>query len=60
MVKTDGPYLLPRDLPVKPSSRRNEPKYLPHIVEVISKIMNQPFEAVAAASTANALRFFNF
>lgn len=60
MVETDGPYLLPRDLPVKPSSRRNEPKYLPHIVEAISKLMNQPVEAVAAASTANALRFFNF
>ncbi|MDA3135435.1 3'-5' ssDNA/RNA exonuclease TatD [Atlantibacter subterranea] len=30
--ETDAPWLLPRDLPVKPSSRRNEPGYLPHII----------------------------
>lgn len=60
MVETDGPYLLPRDLPDKPSSRRNEPRHLPHIVEKISRILNQPYQAVARASTDNALRFFNF
>ena len=34
MVETDAPYLMPRDLQPKPSHRRNEPKYLPHIVKV--------------------------
>ena len=60
MVETDGPYLLPRDLPTKPSSRRNEPKYLRHIVETISRIMERPAAAVATASTINARRFFGF
>lgn len=32
LFETDAPWLLPRDLPVKPSSRRNEPCYLPHII----------------------------
>ncbi|XNM45846.1 TatD family hydrolase [Escherichia coli] len=29
LIETDAPYLLPRDLTPKPSSRRNEPAHLP-------------------------------
>lgn len=29
LIETDAPYLLPRDLTPKPTSRRNEPAYLP-------------------------------
>ena len=36
LVETDAPYLLPRDLRPKPAHRRNEPKYLPHVVKVIA------------------------
>jgi len=60
MVETDAPYLLPRDLSPKPSHRRNEPKYLPHIVKVIAACRGEPFATVAAASTRNALKFFGF
>jgi TatD DNase family protein len=60
MVETDAPYLLPRDLSPRPSHRRNEPKYLPHIVKVIAACRGEPFAAVAAASTRNALEFFGF
>jgi TatD DNase family protein len=60
MVETDAPYLLPRDLHPKPSHRRNEPKYLPHIVKVIAACRGEPFTDVAAASTRNALQFFGF
>lgn len=60
MVETDAPYLLPRDLKPKPSHRRNEPKYLPHIVKVIAACRGEPFADVAAASTRNALEFFGF
>jgi TatD DNase family protein len=60
MVETDAPYLLPRDLSPKPSHRRNEPKYLPHIVKVIAACRGEPFAGVAAASTRNALQFFGF
>ncbi|VEA09904.1 DNase TatD [Salmonella enterica subsp. enterica serovar Sanjuan] len=36
LIETDAPYLLPRDLTPKPTSRRNEPAYLPHILERIA------------------------
>lgn len=35
LIETDAPYLLPRDLTPKPSSRRNEPAHLPHICNVL-------------------------
>ena len=60
LVETDAPYLLPRDLQPKPSHRRNEPKFLPHITRVIAACRGEPYAAVAAATTANALRFFGF
>jgi TatD DNase family protein len=60
MAETDAPYLLPRDLNPKPSHRRNEPKYLAHVVKTIAVCRAEPFEAVAAATTRNALQFFGF
>lgn len=59
MIETDGPYLLPRDLPEKPKSRRNEPKYLPHIAAKIADLRNDPFEEFCKNTTANTVRFFN-
>ena len=60
MVETDAPYLLPRDLQPRPRSRRNEPAYLRHIVEAIAHARDQDPEALAAATTATARRFFAF
>ncbi len=58
LVETDAPYLLPRDLQPKPASRRNEPKYLPHVVRAIAHHRRQDWRHVAAVSTENARRFF--
>jgi len=60
MIETDAPYLLPRNLSPRPSHRRNEPKFLPHILQTIADCRNEPAATVAAATTANALRFFGF
>jgi TatD DNase family protein len=60
MLETDAPYLLPRDLEPKPHSRRNEPRHLPHILRVVADCRGEPAEAVAAATTRNALSFFGF
>ncbi len=60
MIETDAPYLLPRDLSPKPQSRRNEPKYLPHILETVANCRGEPVERVAEATTHNALQFFGF
>jgi TatD DNase family protein len=60
MIETDAPYLMPRDLTPKPQNRRNEPKYLPHILATVATCRGEAPEAVAAATTRNALRFFGF
>jgi TatD DNase family protein len=58
MVETDAPYLLPRDLEPRPPSRRNEPKYLAHIVRAVARLRAEPWHDVAAAATRNAVEFF--
>ncbi|NNF15939.1 MAG: hydrolase TatD [Gammaproteobacteria bacterium] len=58
MVETDAPYLLPRDLTPQPKSRRNEPKYLPHIATEIARHCDQSFVELAHSTTANAREFF--
>jgi TatD DNase family protein len=60
MLETDAPYLLPRDLEPKPRHRRNEPRHLAHILSVVAQSRGEPIEAVAAATTRNALTFFGF
>lgn len=60
LVETDAPYLLPRDLKPKPSSRRNEPAFLPHIVDVIAQCRGESPETIATASTANAMTLFGW
>lgn len=59
MIETDAPYLLPRTLRPKPSSRRNEPAYLPEILRVLADACGRPPAAMARETTANACRFFN-
>jgi TatD DNase family protein len=60
MLETDAPYLLPRDLDPRPKSRRNEPRYLPHILEAVAACLGQDPSTVAAATTRNAIAFFGF
>jgi len=59
MVETDAPYLLPRDLPVKPSSRINEPAYLPHIVESIARHQGKDIDQLASECLDTSQLFFN-
>lgn len=62
MLETDAPYLTPRDLPADadpaPKSGRNEPAFLPHILQTVARHMHVSPEALAEASTANARQFF--
>jgi TatD DNase family protein len=58
LIETDGPYLLPRDLPSKPESRRNEPAYSPHIAATIARARGETLEHFAATSTAAARKLF--
>jgi TatD DNase family protein len=58
LVETDAPYLLPRSVRPMPTHRRNEPMYLPHIVEELARDRGEDVATTAAATTANARRLF--
>lgn len=58
MIETDSPYLLPRDLAVKPKSRRNEPAYLPHIAQRIAACRGENPDQLIADTSATSRAFF--
>lgn len=59
MIETDGPFLIPRDLKPKPKKHRNEPKYLPHILNRIAKEMNLDSNDLGIQVYENTRKFFN-
>ena len=59
LIETDAPYLLPRTLRPKPTSRRNEPAFLPEVLRVVAEARGQSEEHVAEITSANAERFFS-
>lgn len=58
LLETDAPYLLPRDLKNKPTSRRNEPCFLPHIVERVAEWRQQDAQWLGQVTEDNARRLF--
>ena len=58
MAETDCPYLLPRSLRPLPKDRRNEPAFLPHIVEELARDRDEDVAVMAAATEAAAQEFF--
>ncbi|MCX8958963.1 3'-5' ssDNA/RNA exonuclease TatD [Erwinia psidii] len=58
LLETDAPYLIPRDLRPRPASRRNEPCFLPHIVEQVAGLRGEEATAVGRQSEQNARALF--
>src|SRR5258708_5307544 len=58
MLETDAPFLTPRDMRPQPADRRNEPAFLPHILNAIANALGKSPEEVATATTATAQSFF--
>ncbi len=58
VLETDAPYLLPRNLPHKPGTRRNEPAFLPAVLQATAACMQVSSKELALASTRNAERLF--
>ena len=54
LVETDGPFLTP----TPHRGKRNEPAYIPLIVERIASLKTMPMEQLAIATTVNAERLF--
>lgn len=58
LLETDAPYLLPRDLTPKPASRRNEPCFLPHIVQQVAIWRQEDPKWLGEKTDDNARRLF--
>jgi TatD DNase family protein len=58
MLETDAPYLLPRTLDPAPANRRNEPAFLPLVLEAVAGCTGRPAEQVARETTRTARAFF--
>ena len=58
MIETDAPYLVPRTMTPRPRSRRNEPAFLPHVLDMVATCMRRDPAELAAETTATAVRFF--
>ena len=59
MIETDSPYLIPKNLMVKPNKNINEPKYLPHIANEICELTGYELEELKSATSNNAIKFFS-
>lgn len=60
LIETDAPYLLPRNIRPRPKSSRNEPSYLPFIVDVLAQEMNYSATEIIQASFENAQHVFKW
>jgi len=58
MIETDAPFLLPRTMPTKPKAGRNEPAFLPYVLQTVAECLGKPAEEVAEATTKTAKSFF--
>lgn len=58
MIETDGPYLLPRTLKTKPQDRRNEPAFLPEVLNTVARCRQETTQQTAMHTTACAQAFF--
>ncbi|MEZ5467575.1 MAG: TatD family hydrolase [Lysobacterales bacterium] len=58
MIETDAPYLLPRTIRPKPKTHRNEPRYLPQVLQAVAEARGESIEQLAASTTATAREFF--
>lgn len=56
LLETDAPYLVPKNVPGK--KRRNEPKYLPYVVEVLATLLEESPETIAEHTWHNSHQLF--
>ncbi|TWX58429.1 TatD family hydrolase [Colwellia hornerae] len=59
MIETDAPYLTPRSIKPKPKSSRNEPAYLPYVIEKLAELYQCNNNDIINATSENARKVFN-
>jgi len=58
MIETDAPFLLPRSMATKPRDGRNEPGFLPYVLQAVADCVGISSEEVARTTTTTAREFF--
>ena len=58
MIETDAPYLIPRNLEMKPKNNRNEPQFLPHIANEVATLINIDLKEFNKQVLNNSKSFF--
>jgi len=58
MIETDAPFLIPRTIPNKPKDGRNEPAFLPNVLQAVADCLGKPAADVAEMTTQTAKNFF--
>jgi len=58
MIETDAPFLVPRSMVARPKDGRNEPSFLPFVLQTVADCLGKSPVEVARATTATARRFF--
>ncbi|VFP80456.1 TatD family hydrolase [Candidatus Erwinia haradaeae] len=59
VIETDSPWLIPKDIFPMPSSRRNEPSFLPHIMQKVAMLRGVNISHLSNTTTFNARKLFN-
>ncbi len=59
MIETDAPYLTPRTIRPKPKSSRNEPSYLPYVIDKLAELYQCNIEDIINASSENTRKVFS-
>lgn len=58
MIETDAPYLLPKNMHPSVKNRRNEPAFLPWVLEGIASAREESAQTIAQATSDTARCFF--
>jgi len=58
LLETDAPYLTPRNIRPKPKSSRNEPSYLPFVVNKVSELTGYSAQEIITQSRLNTKKAF--
>jgi TatD DNase family protein len=58
MLETDAPFLTPRNMQPKPKDGRNEPAFLPHVLQAVAQATGKSAVEIARETTKTALSFF--
>jgi TatD DNase family protein len=58
LIETDAPYLTPQNIRPKPKSSRNEPAYLPYVLQKLSEVTDTDITTLAETIFTNSVDFF--